>query len=148
MGAKCLRSVRSVHFIPRNLPALTRSDLANSVRLRLGSVNRVSNCLGGAEERFYVPSSGNPSPPARGLSPGWRDDALCSLCLPACPGCGVYRSDANAVQNRLKQFFKVQFAWLISASSFSSARSTATNASVQTFSSIHSVHSVHGLFQP
>ena len=54
-GNKCLCSVRSVQFIQfisRTLPALARIDLAGSVRFRLGSVHRISNCLGGAEEQF------------------------------------------------------------------------------------------------
>ena len=34
------------------LPAVTRIDLAGSVRLSLGSVHRASSCLGGAEEQF------------------------------------------------------------------------------------------------
>ena len=54
-GAKCLHLFRSVEFIQfssRTLPALTRIDLVDSARLRLGSVNRVSNWLGGAEEEF------------------------------------------------------------------------------------------------
>ena len=36
-----------------------------------------------------VPSSRNPSPPVRGLSPGWRDGVLCWLCLLPRPRCGV-----------------------------------------------------------
>ena len=62
----------SVHFISRNLPALTRMTWL--ARFGSGSVNRVSNCLRGTEEPFLVPSSRNPSLQARGLSPwveGW-----------------------------------------------------------------------------
>ena len=51
-GAKCLRSVRSVQFSSRTVSALTRIDLAGSVRLRLGLVHRVSNWLGGAKEQL------------------------------------------------------------------------------------------------
>ena len=60
-------SVQFIHFISRILPALTRIDLAGSFRLRSDSVNRVSNCLGEADEQFLVPSSGNPSQSARGF---------------------------------------------------------------------------------
>ena len=45
-------SVHSFHFT--NSSALTRFDLAGSFRLRLDSVNRVSNCLGEADEQFLV----------------------------------------------------------------------------------------------
>ena len=43
-------SVHSVQFT--NSSGLTRIDLAGSVLLRFGSVDRVSDCLGGAEEQF------------------------------------------------------------------------------------------------
>ena len=91
---KYLRSVCSAQFIPfssRTLPALTRNDPAVPAPLKISSIQQVSNCLGGAEEQFWIPSSGNPSPPARSLWAGWRNGALCWLCLLACqcPGCGV-----------------------------------------------------------
>ena len=72
-GPKCLRSVQFIQFRSQTLPALALIDPTRSVRFSLGSVHRIPNCLGAAEEQFYVPSSGNPSPPARGLSPRWRD---------------------------------------------------------------------------
>ena len=81
-------SVHSVQFGSRTLPAPTLIDLAGSVRLRLGSVHGVSNCLGGAEQQLYDPSSGNLSPPARGLPSGWRN-GLCWLHFIACLGRGV-----------------------------------------------------------
>ena len=48
----CLRSIQFVLFMSRTLPALAQIDLAGLVRLRLGSVHPVSNCLEGAEEQF------------------------------------------------------------------------------------------------
>ena len=48
--------------------------------------------FGGAEEQLWVPSSENPGPPARGLSPRWGDGALCWLYFLAClfgVWCGV-----------------------------------------------------------
>ena len=45
-------SFSSVQFSSRTVSALTRIDLAGSVRLRLGLVHRVSNWLGGAKEQL------------------------------------------------------------------------------------------------
>ena len=78
------------------------------VCLDVGASHRFSNCLGGAEEQFQVPSTRNPSPPARGLSPGCRDGVLCWLCLLACPGCVVCWSNVNAVQNRLRRVLSLR----------------------------------------
>ena len=98
-------SAQFVQFISRTLPALARIDLAGSVRLRLCSVLRVPNCLGGVEEQFWVPSSGNPSPPARvcRLGGGMVRLVGCACLLVwdvmRCQG------DANSVQNRKKSSF-------------------------------------------
>ena len=55
--AKCLPlvcSVKLMQFHPQTFPILTRIDLAGSVCPRLGSVPRVSSCLGGEEEAGAV----------------------------------------------------------------------------------------------
>ena len=140
-GANCLRSVLSVQYIQlssRTLPALTWIDLAGSVRLRLGSVHRISNCAW--EEQRSI----SRSPPAE--IPALRSGAYLlgggampfggSVCL-LVRGVVWCRSGAYSVKNRLKRVNSVQFAYLIgsAASSFSSVRETGAKC----LGSLHSV---------
>ena len=144
-AAKCLCSVKFIHFILRTLSALTRIDLAGSFGLRLDLVNQVSNCLGGTEEQILALSSGNPSQSARGLSPGWRDGAIRWLCFLACPGCGVLSERRNFISKPFKRVRSVQFACLIGSTASSvQFGALGSSASVQ----FVQFSSVHELFRP
>ena len=74
---------------------------------------------------WYVPHY--PSPPAQGLSSGWRDGALCWMCLLACLGCGVLEWHKFSSKS-FKKVRSVQFACLIgfAATSLSSVWGTGT----------------------